>query len=67
MLMLEKVRRAEDDIGSRIHNMLMDNNRSQSAVGLRLSNKISQSLLTSECITRQKKSAAFFQAMEEDR
>uniref|UniRef100_H3CP31 Leucine rich repeat and sterile alpha motif containing 1 n=1 Tax=Tetraodon nigroviridis TaxID=99883 RepID=H3CP31_TETNG len=42
MLMLEKVRQAEDDIGSRINNMLLDNNR-------------------------QKKSAAFFQALEEDR
>uniref|UniRef100_A0A674PJ95 Leucine rich repeat and sterile alpha motif containing 1 n=1 Tax=Takifugu rubripes TaxID=31033 RepID=A0A674PJ95_TAKRU len=42
MLMLEKVRQAEDDISSRINNMLMDNNR-------------------------QKKSAAFFQALEEDR
>uniref|UniRef100_A0A3Q4BAV2 SAM domain-containing protein n=1 Tax=Mola mola TaxID=94237 RepID=A0A3Q4BAV2_MOLML len=39
---LEKVRQAEDDISSRISNMLMDNNR-------------------------QKKSAEFLQAMEEDR
>lgn len=36
MLMLEKVRQAEEDIGSRINNMLMDNSRSQSAVGLLL-------------------------------
>ncbi|XP_070706845.1 E3 ubiquitin-protein ligase LRSAM1 [Pempheris klunzingeri] len=41
-LVLEKVRQAEDNISSRISNMLMDNNR-------------------------QKKSAEFLQAMEEDR
>lgn len=42
LLVLEKVRQAEDDITSRIGNMLMDN-------------------------TRQKKSAEFLQALEEDR
>ncbi|CAN9504751.1 unnamed protein product [Ophioblennius macclurei] len=42
LLVLEKVRQAEDNISSRISNMLMDNNR-------------------------QKKSAEFLQAMEEDR
>ncbi|XP_077353168.1 E3 ubiquitin-protein ligase LRSAM1 isoform X2 [Festucalex cinctus] len=42
LLLLEKVRHAEDDISSRISNMLLDNNR-------------------------QKKSAEFLQAMEEDR
>ncbi|XP_077441953.1 E3 ubiquitin-protein ligase LRSAM1 isoform X2 [Vanacampus margaritifer] len=42
LLLLEKVRHAEDNISSRISNMLLDNNR-------------------------QKKSAEFLQAMEEDR
>lgn len=42
LLVLERVRQAEDDITSRIDNMLMDN-------------------------TRQKKSAEFLQALEEDR
>lgn len=42
LMVLEKVRQAEDDITNRIDNMLMDNNR-------------------------QKKSAEFLQAMEEDR
>uniref|UniRef100_A0A3Q2XB28 Leucine rich repeat and sterile alpha motif containing 1 n=1 Tax=Hippocampus comes TaxID=109280 RepID=A0A3Q2XB28_HIPCM len=42
LLLLEKVRHAEDDISSRISNMLLDDNR-------------------------QKKSAEFLQAMEEDR
>ncbi|KAM9338609.1 E3 ubiquitin-protein ligase LRSAM1 [Symphorus nematophorus] len=42
LLILEKIRQAEDNVSSRISNMLMDENR-------------------------QKKSAAFLQAMEEDR
>lgn len=60
MLTLEKVRQAEDDIGSRINNMLLDNNRSPSASVLHLSKENSPvSANLRMCIQAEKERSLF--------